>query len=104
MLVMSDLLLHPEGHDWMAEAMPRDNYLPSPSAYAALLRGIGFFNVEVSDITDRGWNSFARFELSHAHESWLHGRSDFSQLVSRCAFVYSGAALYSYNVLCFAKR
>lgn len=104
MLVMSDLLLHAEGHQWLGELMPRDNYLSSPSAYADLLRGVGFANVEVHDITDRGWSSFARFELSHAHESWLNGRNDFSQLLSRCAFVYSGAAAYSYNVLCFAER
>jgi MPBQ/MSBQ methyltransferase len=103
-LALTDLLLHPEGHDWMAEVMPRVNYLPSPDAYAQLLREIGFTDVRIRDITAEGWNSYARFELAHAHELWLTGRCDFSYLVNRCAFVYSGAAAYSYNVLGSATR
>jgi hypothetical protein len=65
---------------------------------------VGFTSVDVTDITNDGWNRFARFELSHCHESWLKGQVDFSELQSRCSFVYVGAAVYSHNVLCFATK
>jgi hypothetical protein len=84
--------------------MPREKYLPSPAAYAELLRDIGFSQVRVRDITAEGWRSFARFELAEAHASWLAGRSEFSQLLNRCVFVYAGAAIYSHNVLCVGVR
>jgi SAM-dependent methyltransferase len=103
-LAMSDVLLHPEGHEFLPMLMPSENYLSSAEAYRELLLDVGFASADVTDITDIGWSKFARHELSQAHESWLTGASDFDQLQARLSFVYIGAAVLSSNVLCFARK
>lgn len=103
-LAMSDVLLHPEGHEFLPMLMPSDNYLPSPDTYRELLLDVGFASAVVTDITDVGWSKFARHEAAHAQESWLAGACDFEQLQARLSFVYIGAAVMSSNVICFARK
>lgn len=103
MLALTDILLHENGHDLLPWWL-RSNFVPSLSDYAALVKEAGFSDVDVIDITEQGWMSYARHRFSMLHNSWLSGESDFGALQTRLAWMYRLAAAQKYNLLCFAKK
>lgn len=102
-LALTDILLHEKGHDLLPWWL-HSNFVPSLSDYAKLVKGVGFSYVDVVDITEQGWSSFARHRFSVLHSEWLSGESDFATLQGNLAWMYRLAAAQKHNLLCFAKK
>jgi len=103
MLVMSDLLLFEEAFA-MGNLFPAENYLPSPEAYYALLVDVGFSKVDLVDITESGWCSYARFVVKSAHERWFAGATSFAHLQRTLSYIYAGIAKFSHNLIVRAQK
>lgn len=102
-LALTDILLHKEGHELLPMWL-RSNYVPSLSDYQSLLLSVGFSQVKVIDITDEGWNSYARNAIAALHDAWISGRSSFPALQANLSWIYRLVAAQKYNLMCFAKK
>lgn len=102
-IALSDILLYEEGHDLLPMWL-RCNYLGGINDYKRLLESVGFSTVDVHDITDAGWRSFARHRWRDLYEEWVSGKYDFAELQKNLAGLYRLLASIKYNLLCFARK
>lgn len=102
-LALTDVLLHEEGHR-LLPMWPKTNFVESPAAYRGLLKEIGFSCVEVRDITNEGWLSYARSTFATLHQQWLSGGLTFQMLQFRLREMYRLSAAIRYNIVCFATK
>lgn len=102
-LVLTDVLLHEEGHA-LLPLWRRSNYVPSLGAYEAVVRAAGFSHVQVIDITEEGWRSFARCSVARLHESWMANRCGFNELQDELRTIYSIQVALKSNCVCVAEK
>ncbi len=102
-LALTDVLLHEQGHG-LLPLWPEHNFVPSLEEYARLCSRAGFRQVDVTDITERGWKAFFRYAVLSEHSEWMAGGCTSKGLENRLESLYRIDAALAYNLMCIAVR
>jgi SAM-dependent methyltransferase len=102
-LVMTDLLLHEDGHDLLPN-WPRVNFVPSPAAYLRVIEHAGFTESAVQDVTESGLRSYLRYMMSKVEADRRSGMCDDAAHELSLQLIEVLAVAHRYNVVCMAVK
>jgi ubiquinone/menaquinone biosynthesis C-methylase UbiE len=102
-LVLADVLLTREGARRRLVCTEK-NHLENPDEHAALLRRVGFEQVEVTDVTEECWHRHYRHVVQYAHEKFLARQIELEEMQRLLKATYERVPDLSYYLLAAARK